>query len=155
MASTNHRALQLAIEQAQRQRDACAKALLARRQLTQGALSQLEQLQSYSAEMDGRWARQGVGGVSVDWLTHQNQFMDRLQQATVMQEGAVTQMRRHEETARQTLVQAEQRLTVLQKVWQQRLQQEQQQQTRYEQKIMDELATQLAMRRLALNGEHV
>ncbi|MBT0569520.1 flagellar export protein FliJ [Curvibacter sp. CHRR-16] len=155
MANTPHRALQLAIEQAQRQRDACAKALMARRQQTAAAMQQLEQLQSYAAEMDARWARQGMAGVSVDWVTHQNQFMSRLQQATGMQEGVVAQMRRHEDTARQTLVQAEQRLTVLQKVWQQRQLQAQQQQARYEQKAMDEMAMQLSMRRLALNGEHV
>lgn len=153
MASTDHRALQLAIEQAQRQRDACAQALQARRQQTAGAVAQLEQLQSYASEMDARWARQGMGGVSVDWVAHQNQFMARLQQATSLQDGVVNQMRKHEETARQTLVQAEQRLSVLQKVWQQRLQQEQQKQARYEQKMLDDMAMQLAVRRIALNGE--
>jgi flagellar FliJ protein len=104
------RALELAIEQASRQRDEQARLhATAQRALTY-ARGQLDQLQNYSADTDARWVAGHALNLSVEMIKHHYQFMDRLQNAVHLQQGVLQNLQIQLDAAHQRVLQAEFRL---------------------------------------------
>lgn len=134
------RAVLLAIEHATLKRDALAKALAVVERNMGFARSQMEQLESYSADTDKRWTGAATQGVSVELMRHQYQFMDRLQQAITMQSGVMTQSTAQVEQAKAKLLDAEVRLLGLNQVLKARQTAMQHTQRKREQRHTDEFA---------------
>lgn len=133
--------LQLAIDLAVRQRDACAQGLALAQQQTQHGQQQLQQLQSYAQDTDARWTQgQPAAGLSAELVRHHYQFVERLQHAIGMQDGVMANLVRQELQCRQALAQAEMRLAGLKQVLDRRLQQRLAVEQRREQARMDEMA---------------
>lgn len=106
----------LAIEHATLQRDALAKAVARVERNMEFARAQMAQLKSYAADTDTRWTGTATGGVSVELMRHQYQFMERLQQAITMQSGVLDQSAGQLGEARAKLMQAEVRLLGLNQI---------------------------------------
>ena len=138
MSSLN--ALNVAIEAAERKRDAARTAMLERQSARQAAQAQMDQLQGYTAEMQARWGAQEGLAVQPEVMHHQYQFMERLQHAIGLQTRVVADQDIRLETARQALLAAELRVTSLQKVVQTRKRDMALAQMRREQKETDERA---------------
>ena len=138
MSSLN--ALNVAIEAAERKRDAARTAMQERQRAQQAAQAQMDQLQGYVLEMQARWGAQEGLAVQPEVMLHQYQFMDRLQHAIGLQTKVVGDQNIRLETARQALLAAELRVTSLQKVVQTRKRDMALAQMRREQKETDERA---------------
>ncbi|MDZ7890138.1 MAG: flagellar export protein FliJ [Rhodoferax sp.] len=143
--------LLLAISLAERKRDAVVQQLAQSQQNVRSALDQLEQLRSYAGDTDGRWVRNGTVGLSVELLKHHYQFSGRLQQAMVMQDGVIANLRRQAELAQKQLQAAESRLSGLKTVLSKRRAEAERLARRREQADMDEMAAQLFARTRAFN----
>jgi flagellar FliJ protein len=139
MSSLN--ALNVAIEAAERKRDAARTAMQERQRAQQAAQAQMDQLQGYVLEMQARWGAQEGLAVQPEVMHHQYQFMERLQHAIGLQTRVVADQDIRLETARQALLAAELRVTSLQKVVQARRRDVALAQMRREQKDTDERAT--------------
>jgi flagellar FliJ protein len=134
------RGLVLAIEVATRQRDAFAQAVARARRTLLFAQEQMAQLQGYAGETDARWANASGVTVSVELMRHHYQFMDRLQQAIVLQVESITHAGRQVDKASQDLLQAEFRLAGLVGVLEKRRASALLRQQRREQRVTDEYA---------------
>ena len=145
MSSLN--ALNVAIEAAERKRDATRTTMLERQSALQAAQAQMDQLQGYAAEMQARWGAQEGLAVQPEVMHHQYQFMERLQHAIGLQTRVVADQDIRLETARQALLAAELRVTSLQKVVQVRKRDMALVQMRREQKETDERAAMAFFRR--------
>lgn len=140
------RALELAIEQATRQRDEQAR-LHAQAQRNLGfAQSQLDQLQNYAIDTDARWVGGHAVNLSVEMVKHHYQFTDRLQNAVHLQQGVIANQERQLAAAHQRLLQAEYRLAGFKQVLQSRRAALSLQQQRREQRATDEFAAQSHLR---------
>ena len=139
MSSLN--ALNVAIEAAERKRDAARTTMQERQRAQQAAQAQMDQLQGYVLEMQARWGAQEGLAVQPEVMHHQYQFMERLQHAIGLQTRVVADQDIRLETARQALLAAELRVTSLQKVVQARSRDVALAQMRREQKDTDERAT--------------
>ena len=138
MSSLN--ALNVAIEAAERKRDAARTAMQERQRAQQAAQAQMDQLQGYVLEMQTRWGAQEGLAVQPEVMLHQYQFMDRLQHAIGLQTRVIADQNIRLETARQALLAAKLRVTSLQKVVQTRKRDMALAQMRREQKETDERA---------------
>ena len=138
MSSLN--ALNVAIEAAERKRDAARTAMQERQRAQQAAQAQMDQLQGYVGEMQARWGAQEGLAVQPEVMHHQYQFMDKLQHAIGLQTRVIADQNIRLETARQALLAAELRVTSLQKVGQTRKRDMALSQMRREQKETDERA---------------
>ena len=145
MSSLN--ALNVAIEAAERKRDAARTTMQERQRAQQAAQAQMDQLQGYVLEMQTRWGAQEGLAVQPEVMHHQYQFMERLQHAIGLQTRVVADQDIRLETARQALLAAELRVTSLQKVVQARRRDVALAQMRREQKDTDERATMAFFRR--------
>lgn len=145
MSSLN--ALNVAIEAAERKRDAARTTMQERQRAQQAAQAQMDQLQGYVLEMQARWGAQEGLAVQPEVMHHQYQFMERLQHAIGLQTRVVADQDIRLETARQALLAAELRVTSLQKVVQARRRDVALAQMRREQKDTDERATMAFFRR--------
>lgn len=135
------KSIHLAIELATRQRDGVRKKQAHAIRALNFVKGQLAQLESYAGETDSRLTRPGSVALSVELLRHHYQFVDRLQSAIVLQLTAVENAVRHVEQVQAELVQAELRLTGLNKVLQAREAVLLQAGKRREQRATDEFAT--------------
>lgn len=138
--SSSLQAFLVAIEMAERQRDAARQALQDVRRGQQSAQRQFEQLQGYSEEIQGRWGAQEGMEVKPEVMHHQYQFMDRLGHAIGMQTGVLDEHAGRVQAAEQHLLQAELRLASLKKVVDKRRREQELLQARREQKQTDERA---------------
>ncbi|MGB6099045.1 MAG: flagellar export protein FliJ [Comamonas thiooxydans] len=145
MSSLN--ALNVAIEAAERKRDAARTTMQERQRAQQAAQAQMDQLQGYVLEMQARWGAQEGLAVQPEVMHHQYQFMERLQHAIGLQTRVVADQDIRLETARQALLAAELRVTSLQKVVQARRRDVALAQMRREQKDTDERASMAFFRR--------
>lgn len=145
MSSLN--ALSVAIEAAERKRDAARTAMQERQRAQQAAHAQMDQLQGYVLEMQGRWGAQEGLAVQPEVMHHQYQFMERLQHAIGLQTRMVADQNIRLEAARQALLATELRVTSLQKVVQVRKRDMALVQMRREQKDTDERAAMAFFRR--------
>ncbi|KGG94068.1 flagellar export protein FliJ [Comamonas thiooxydans] len=139
--------MNVAIEAAERKRDAARTTMQERQRAQQAAQAQMDQLQGYVLEMQARWGAQEGLAVQPEVMHHQYQFMERLQHAIGLQTRVVADQDIRLETARQALLAAELRVTSLQKVVQARRRDVALAQMRREQKDTDERATMAFFRR--------
>lgn len=130
----------LAIEVATRARDQADQAWVQARRAVSQAQAQLDQLESYAADTEARWATAAAATVSAELMSHHQHFMVRLRHAIGLQGGVILDLERHAETARQRRVQQEIRVKALQQLLDQKRAALAQRQARLEQKQMDELA---------------
>lgn len=144
--------LSLAIEVATRQRDQADQALMQARRAVQHAQGQLDQLASYAADTETRWATAHASNVSAVLMQHQQQFMQRLRHAIGLQQGVMADLQRQAEAARQHRLQEEVRLAALQQLLQKKLSAQARERARREQKQMDELAALQHARNAARSG---
>ena len=145
------RALELAIEQATRQRDAEARKHGQAQRTLQYAHSQLTQLQNYASDTDARWISGQSVSMSVELIKHHYQFMDRLQHAVSQQHTVIGNLERQLALAHQGLLQAEYRLAGIKQVLKSRRATLQVEQHRREQRMTDEFA---AMRHFRGHAAH-
>lgn len=110
------RSVLLAIEHATIRRDRLAQVTASVERNLQFAHQQLAQLQEYAADTDARWVGSAAREISAQIIRHQYQFMDRLQQAIVMQTDVIAGVVSQLEQARANLLQAEFRLAGLNQI---------------------------------------
>jgi flagellar FliJ protein len=134
------KSLALAIEVARRRRDQADQALMQARRAAQHAQGQLDQLESYAADTEARWATANAKTMSAELMQHQGHFMQRLRHAIGLQQGVMTDLQRQAEAARQRRLQEEVRLAALEQLLKKKMSAQAQLQARREQKQMDELA---------------
>lgn len=134
------RALMVAIEAAERQRDDALRVLQTARSAQQAAQGQFDQLQGYAAETDGRSGMRPNVTMAPEVMFHHYQFMGRLQHAITLQSTVVADQEIRVSTAQSALLAAELRLTSLKKLTEKRRQEIAQAQARREQKQTDERA---------------
>ena len=133
-------ALMVAIEMAARKRDEARQALRERQRAHEAAQAQMDQLQSYHAEMQQRWAPQEGAELKLEVMYHHEQFMARLQHAINLQTKMLQDQAIRLEAAQKALMAAELRLTSLNKVVETRRRDMALAQMRREQKQTDERA---------------
>lgn len=137
-----HTAFEMAIDLAERQRDAAQRALVQLRGQGRNAQVQLDQLASYAHETRQRWGAREGATLQPEVLSHQRQFLQRLEQTMQMQEGVVREFEQRIDRAVATLAAAQARLQSLRRVLQRRQHEAALVQQRREQKEVDELAMQ-------------
>ena len=140
MGSLN--AFVVAVDLAERQRDAARQTLANMQSARQAAQAQLEQLSGYAAETEQRWGMKEGAAVQPEVMHHHYQFMGRLDHAIGLQTQAVSGQDRRLQQAQQTLLQAG-----LRKVLEHRRAELAREQQRREQKQTDERASQRAAAR--------
>lgn len=145
MSSLN--AFVVAVDLAERRRDAARQALKNVQGARQAAQTQLEQLTGYAAETQGRWGLKAGAAVQPEVMHHHYHFMGRLDHAIGLQTQTLRGQDQRVAQARQTLLQAELRLASLRKVLEHRRAELALQQQRREQKQTDERASQRAAAR--------
>jgi flagellar FliJ protein len=137
---SNLHALNVAVDMASRKRDDARKALQTALAHQQAAHTQLDQLENYAKELDGRWGAQANTAVKPEVMYHHYQFMDRLGHAAGIQNKVLDDKAVRVDAARQALIAAELRVTSLRKVVESRRQEQELTQMRREQKQTDERA---------------
>ena len=140
-------ALTVAVEVASRKRDEARRLLQDAQGAQQAAQDQLNQLQGYARETEGRWGMRADAAVQPEVMFHHYQFMDRLGHAVGLQTGVVGDHASRVQDATRTLLDAELRLASLRKVLERRRADLLREQQRREQKQTDELASQRAAAR--------
>ena len=105
--------MRLALELAQRRRDAAGQVLAQAVRLCQLAGDQLRQLQGYALETQERWALGARSQCSPQILCNFQQFMERLQQAIDLQQHALAQREQEREKARRELLAVDIRIASL------------------------------------------
>ena len=138
MSSLN--ALMIAIEMAVRKRDDARQALRERQNAFDAAKSQMDQLESYAAEMQQRWGATEGASLKPEVMVHHRQFMERLEHAINLQTRVIADQSIRLEAAQKALMAAELRLTSLNKVVETRRRDMELAQMRREQKQTDERA---------------
>ena len=133
-------ALTVAVEVASRKRDEARRLLQDAQGAQQAAQDQLNQLQGYARETEGRWGMRADAAVQPEVMFHHYQFMDRLGHAVGLQTGVVSDHASRVQGATCTLLEAELRLASLRKVLERRRAEVALQQQRREQKQTDERA---------------
>ena len=139
--------LLLAIELALRERDDSARVLQQVRLANDGARQQMEQLESYAAGTESRWALPTRSVAAPDTLRNYYQFMGRLEHAITLQRQVVADQQRQLVAAQQGLLVAEVRMASLSQLLEKKKQAIRKQQAGREQKQQDEFAA-LQYRRL-------
>ena len=143
-------ALTVAVEVASRKRDEALRLLQEAQGAQHAAQDQLNQLQGYARETEGRWGMRADAAVQPEVMFHHYQFMDRLSHAVGLQTGVGSDHASRVQDATRTLLEAELRLASLRKVVEKRQQDHERQQMRREQKQTDERAS--IQVRNAING---
>lgn len=151
MSSLN--AFVVAVELAERQRDAARQTLGRVQSARQAAQAQLVQLSGYAAETQGRWGMRAGAAVQPEVMHHHYQFMGRLDHAIGLQTQALSGQDQRVDQARQALLQAELRLSSLRKVLERRRAELALLAQRREQKQTDERASQRAAARMGAMDE--
>lgn len=130
----------VAIQLAERRRDAARQTVSNLQNARAAAQGQLDQLQGYAQETQGRWGASEGRVMQPVVLQHHHQFMGRLEHAIGLQGQVVRTQDQRVAGARQTLLQAELRLASLRKVLERRQAELALAQQRREQKATDERA---------------
>ncbi|KAF1047633.1 flagellar export protein FliJ [Xylophilus sp.] len=145
-------ALAVAIELAERRRDAARQRLAQAVGHQQAAQAQLDQLQGYAGETQAKWGIQPHTVRSPEVMGHHYQFMARLQHAVGLQAEVMARHADHVDGARRALTEAELRVASLRKLAGQRAREAERSQQRREQKQLDEMAALQHRRRLQAGG---
>ena len=139
---THFRSLELAIDQATRQRDARALAKAQALRNLEFGKNQMAQLEGYAGETDARWVAGNLQHLSAEMVHHHYQFRERLQNAVNLQVGVIAGLQAQVEHTHQQLLQAEYRLAGLRQVLDARRAELLRRQARIEQRNTDEFAAQ-------------
>ncbi|WP_313316154.1 flagellar export protein FliJ [Pulveribacter sp.] len=133
-------AFTVAVELAERRRDAARQALRDVQGAREAAQAQLEQLSGYAQETQNRWGASEGRTLQPEVMAHHYHFMGRLDHAIGLQSGVVGSQDVRVAGARQVLLQAELRLASLRKVLERRRADQALAEQRREQKQTDERA---------------
>ena len=139
--------LLLAIELALRERDERVRVLQQVRLAIAAARHQMEQLESYAAGTESKWALPTRSVAAPDTVRNYYQFMGRLEHAIALQRQVVADQQRQLVAAQKVLLHAEMRITSLGQLLEKKKQAIRKQQAGREQKQQDEFAA-LQYRRL-------
>jgi len=134
------KSVHLAIHLATRRSEQALAGLTVLRHRHSAGQGQLMQLQNYADETQARWLAAASNTVSPELLRGHYQFMDRLGQAMLLQQGLLAQIDTKLAGARDIWLAARARLAALQQVLQNKQADLRLAQGRLEQKQMDELA---------------
>ncbi len=140
--------LHIAIDLTESKRDQALAELQRHRVSHVHALEQMNQLQQYSDEIEGRWVRTAHAGTSPELLHHHYQFMARLQQAVVLQKDALVVSLSKVKVAEEQLLQAEIRMASLKLVLTKRQADQRKLADYRDQKQMDEFAAMQTLRQV-------
>ena len=141
--------LLLARQLAEQRRDEAAAVASQVQREQNFALAQMDQLESYARETQGRWQTSAQLGAAPELLRHHYQFMGRLDQAIEMQRSAMQRLHERALVARQSVVDAEVYLGGIERVLKNRQAQALVVARRRDQKQMDEFAAMQTQRKLA------
>ncbi|WP_313076823.1 flagellar export protein FliJ [Melaminivora sp.] len=147
------KAFTVAVELAERQRDAARQALKSVEAAHQAAQAQLAQIEGYALELQDRWGASEGRALAPEVMRHHYQFVGRLEHAAGLQTRVVAGQDQRVAAARAALLQAELRLSSLRKVLEQRQAEQARERQRNEQKQTDEYASQRAAARRAASHE--
>jgi len=147
------KAVQIAIDLAQRRRDDAAKVLAQAVQHQQAAQGQMDQLQAYARETESKWINRAQVSASPALMQHHYQFMAKLDQAVVFQQSVLQNHEHRVSQVRQALVEAEQRLNSFEHVLASRQAQNNAVLNRRQQRETDELASRMGLQRNRRIGE--
>lgn len=139
------RGLQLAIEQAERQRDQAVRVLAQVRHREAQAAEQLSQLEAYLAEKDQVWMGR-AGQINPAVMQHHYSFLAKLDSAIGLQRGVMTRFQAETTAATQAVTVCEQRLSALRQAAAAIVAADQHALLKREQKQMDEMAGQMHQR---------
>lgn len=145
--------LQVALDLATRRRDDAGQALAQVLRRFEHAQMQMNQLRSYAADTAARWSVAAQPSATPEIVGHGYQFMERLDQTIEMQQGAIAEVQRQCEAARQVLLEAEIRMAGLNRLLDKRRAELARVQQQREQRQSDELAAQMH-RRVVLAREN-
>lgn len=146
--------LLLAVDLASAKRDQALAQLQNVLQADAHAQDQMQQLRQYSDETEQRWLQGAQISTSPELLQHHYQFMARLNQAIVLQEGVLRNSQQRIEAARKVLLAAEFKLASLKQVVASRQASAAKTRDRREQKQMDEFASLQTQRQQRLQAEN-
>ena len=138
MSSLN--AFLVAVDLAERRRDAARQALQDVQRALHAAQAQLDQLQGYAAETQGRWGAKEGAAVQPEVMYHHYHFMGRLDHAIGLQTRVVGGQDERVANAARALMDAELRLASLRKVLERRRREQALREQRRDQKQTDERA---------------
>lgn len=147
------KSLLLAIDLAAGQRDHARAQMQKTMQADAFAQDQMQQLQQYAQETEERWMQGAQVSTSPELLKHHYQFMARLNQAILLQDGVISGTRQRLDAAKQVVLQAEFRLASFKQVLAGRQATLAKTQQRREQKQMDEFASLQTQRQQRLQME--
>jgi flagellar FliJ protein len=148
------KSLLLAIDLATGQRDQARAQMQRTMQADAFAQGQMQQLKQYAQETEQRWMQGAQISTSPEMLQHHYQFMARLNQAILLQDGVISGTRQRVDAAKQVVLQAEFRLASFKQVLAGRQAALAKTQQRREQKQMDEFASLQTQRQQRLQTEH-
>lgn len=148
------KSLALAIELGSVKRDQALAQLQAMWRAHAFAQEQMDQLRQYAQETDQRWTQGAQKSTTPALLHHHYQFMERLNQAIALQDGALGNAMQRVEAARQELLQTELRLASLKLVLTHRQAGLAKVQQKRDQKQMDEFAALQIQRKQRLQAEN-
>jgi flagellar FliJ protein len=147
------KSLLLAIELVSAQRDQARGHMQKTLRADTFAQDQMQQLRQYAQETELRWLQGAQVSTSPELLQHHYQFMARLNQAILLQDGVVSGTRQRVDAAKQVVLQAEFRLASFKQVLAGRQAAIAKTQQRREQKQMDEFASLQTQRQQRLQME--
>jgi len=135
--------LKLMVQHAQQQRDQAQSALRRAAEAAAQAQQQSEQLRGYRDDYQRRWSAQFHQGATMEILQCYRSFMQRLDQAVMMQARQAESAAARQAQARSELIESERRVAAVRKLLERRATEHTQVQRRREQKSNDELAQRL------------
>ncbi|MCW7540554.1 flagellar export protein FliJ [Aquabacterium sp. A7-Y] len=141
---SRHHALALALEHAEKERDAALSISQRAAAQLENAERQAQQLEDYRREYQARWSEQFKRQGTMDILRCYQDFMGRINQAIEQQANAVAQGRRQLEWARGVVLERETRAASIRKLIERREAEQALQQQRRDQKATDEQAARAA-----------
>lgn len=136
-----------------RQRDEALVQLQKTRQAAAFAHDQMQQLKQYALETEQRWMQGAQVSASTELMRHHYQFMARLEQAILLQDGVLIGAGQRVDAAKNVVLQVEIRLASFKKVLAGRQAVLVKMQQRLEQKQMDEFAGMQMQRQQRLQTE--
>lgn len=139
---SNLRVVNLAIEVATQQQELAAKDLSQAQHAHDHACRQLDQLTSYASETQARWSTGARTSTSPEMLQYHMHFMERLTQAITLQGRVIDDKKRRMDELRERFIQAQCRVSGLEKVRGKKQAEIGRRQARREQKETDEFAAQ-------------
>lgn len=137
------RPFQLAIDMAKTQRDEAARHLAVALQNQQAAQNQMDQLQAYARETEGKWMARAQVTASPELMQHHYQFMAKLDEAIAFQVRVIQNHAYNVDRTRGALISVEQRLARFTHILAARQAEITQLQARRDQRQTDELASRM------------